>query len=235
MKAEESFPEELGPKIHTLGIYLDCKDLKKFKTFYSKLDQKFRKNINIDAMVNYVSSQKKGYPKGEFCSNPKDHVFRSNISDYTIQGENLIEQLKLDIQNLSFVREPSDKSTFKGSQTSKNLFLSENESFSILLKIIQIAVNKYKDNFAKSKSAMIKDWPLSTSIHGWAVILEEEGYQRPHIHPDGWLSGVIYLQIPETNENEGSLFFTTGGYDYPILNKSDVLPEKILKPSLAKT
>ena len=28
-------------------------------------------------------------------------------------------------------------------------------------------------------------------------MLKKQGYQNPHIHPGGWLSGVIYLKVPD--------------------------------------
>ncbi len=30
----------------------------------------------------------------------------------------------------------------------------------------------------------------------WSVVLDSGGYQQPHIHPDGWVSGVCYLAVP---------------------------------------
>ncbi len=32
----------------------------------------------------------------------------------------------------------------------------------------------------------------------WAVVMETEGHQLPHIHPAAWLSGVYYVELPET-------------------------------------
>lgn len=30
----------------------------------------------------------------------------------------------------------------------------------------------------------------------WAVVMESEGHQLPHIHPAAWLSGVYYVSLP---------------------------------------
>src|SRR5262249_38941023 len=35
-------------------------------------------------------------------------------------------------------------------------------------------------------------WRLSA----WAVVMEGQGYQVPHIHPQAWLSGVYYARVP---------------------------------------
>ena len=48
----------------------------------------------------------------------------------------------------------------------------------------------------------------------------EGGHQTEHIHPGGWLSGVFYLKLPKSNEQEeGSMEFGQWGYNYPILKK----------------
>ena len=62
-----------------------------------------------------------------------------------------------------------------------------------------------------------KKFPLT----GWFVRLLKGGHQTEHIHPNGWLSGVFYLQVPDfSNQEEGSIELGLWGYDYPILNKS---------------
>jgi uncharacterized protein (TIGR02466 family) len=30
----------------------------------------------------------------------------------------------------------------------------------------------------------------------WAVVMDAQGHQLPHIHPAAWLSGVYYVQVP---------------------------------------
>ena len=41
----------------------------------------------------------------------------------------------------------------------------------------------------------------------------------PHIHTSSWLSGVIYLKMPDQLAgDEGTITFTLHGYDYPIRN-----------------
>ncbi|MFP4004648.1 MAG: putative 2OG-Fe(II) oxygenase, partial [Alphaproteobacteria bacterium] len=32
----------------------------------------------------------------------------------------------------------------------------------------------------------------------WATFLESGGYQFPHLHPSGWISGVYYVQVPSS-------------------------------------
>ena len=46
--------------------------------------------------------------------------------------------------------------------------------------------------------------PEKFTLTVWAVVLSARGYQIAHIHPDAWLSGVYYAQVPEsvTKEDE---------------------------------
>jgi tetratricopeptide (TPR) repeat protein len=40
--------------------------------------------------------------------------------------------------------------------------------------------------------------PWDFKLYSWAVVLRKNGYQMPHFHPLGWLSGVYYIEIPAT-------------------------------------
>ena len=45
-----------------------------------------------------------------------------------------------------------------------------------------------------------KRWTLTI----WAVVLEKQGFQVPHIHPSGWLSGVYYVSLPSVLDDPGA-------------------------------
>ena len=75
----------------------------------------------------------------------------------------------------------------------------------------------------------IKSWPLSYSLSGWYVRLLKGGHQGSHIHPSGWLSGVVYLKtVNDTNSPEGALELSLHGYSLPIID--NVHPKKLFKP-----
>ena len=63
----------------------------------------------------------------------------------------------------------------------------------------------------------IKRWPKNYDLQGWTVFLSDQGMQKSHNHLSGWMSGIIYLQIPEekNNNKEGSIEFSLHGYSYP--------------------
>ena len=229
LKLEEIDSTSERTKALILELYMRKKDIKGYIKYYNSLDERFKLNRTIDAMTNYIAYQTDEKIQPVFCSKPMDHILITKISDFSSRSKDIIKNLKSDIKNKYNVWEPISNSTIGGYQTTKNLFLFKEESFSELLVIINSAVNNYKRHFNNSESLMIKEWPKKTSIHSWAVTLKNQGYQNAHIHPDGWLSGVFYLQVPNTKNDEGSIFFTTLGYDYPTLNDKKIV-EKHIKP-----
>ena len=32
----------------------------------------------------------------------------------------------------------------------------------------------------------------------WSVVMDTQGHQLPHMHPDGWVSGVYYVELPQS-------------------------------------
>lgn len=57
----------------------------------------------------------------------------------------------------------------------------------------------------------LKNAPRETCLDMWAVTLEIGGHQTPHVHFDGWMSGVYYLEVPpgdqEIQPPPGSIVF----------------------------
>ncbi len=63
--------------------------------------------------------------------------------------------------------------------------------------MIRSAVEDYMESLpAQSSHPFIATRPRRWGLTAWAVVLETQGYQTAHIHPDGWLSGVYYVKIP---------------------------------------
>ncbi len=57
----------------------------------------------------------------------------------------------------------------------------------------------------------------------------QNGHQISHIHPTGWVSGVLYLKtVKSPSEDEGAIEFSIQGFDYPIIR--DDYPRRIHQP-----
>jgi hypothetical protein len=90
-----------------------------------------------------------------------------------------------------------------------------------LEKIIWTRIKSYHAELLSQGCDFVKLFPKEAYLSGWFVRLKKEGHQKEHMHPSGWLSGVIYLKIPKvSNREEGAIEFGLWGNDYPILDKN---------------
>ena len=60
------------------------------------------------------------------------------------------------------------------------------------------AVERYMSALpGDADDSFVKGRPQRWYLNVWSVVLGAAGYQKPHIHPSAWLSGVYYVQVPE--------------------------------------
>ncbi|MBI1180200.1 MAG: tetratricopeptide repeat protein, partial [Alphaproteobacteria bacterium] len=66
-----------------------------------------------------------------------------------------------------------------------------------MVKRIDEAVRWYKAQLPDDPGHPAVRWaPDRWRLTAWGVVMHNRGHERPHIHPNGWLSGVFYLQLP---------------------------------------
>ena len=101
-----------------------------------------------------------------------------------------------DHQTLDF--EPPGLATAAGYQTGAMLD-QPTGAIRSLAAVIGRAVRGYIENLPNDPQHLfVANAPTRWTLNGWGVILQEQGHQRPHIHPRGWLSGVYYVHIPKS-------------------------------------
>jgi uncharacterized protein (TIGR02466 family) len=116
---------------------------------------------------------------------------------------------------------PRNKATRNGFHTTRNLFGKSCGVVSDLEKIIKKELELYYNKFKSNKCGFIDFWPETISLYGWSIRIHKDGFQTPHIHPGGWLSGVIYLQLVDSeNKDEGAIEFSLCGTDYTVINNN---------------
>ena len=72
-------------------------------------------------------------------------------------------------------------------------------------------MEKYRQKFKQSEEGLIKKMPYDYSLYGWFISLKSGGNLKPHIHTDGWLSGSIYINVPQRLEGDsGNLVVSLG-------------------------
>ena len=184
-----------------------------------------REQLSLDTQFKYLNNPMHFIREYKI---PKDDIDKNFFND-------LIKYSK----KLPMKWEPKNKTTLSGYQTESSLFRENKYPVSKLKDVIEDKIKNYLNSFKGIEDLFIKNFPKITKIKGWTVMLEKNGYQNSHCHPEGWLSGIFYIQIPENKkDNDGSIEFSTHGYDYPKINnnfkKITIRPEEgklILFPS----
>lgn len=103
------------------------------------------------------------------------------------------------IQRHSSLRfEPPDKSTRGGSQTGE-LMIEPKGVAGTLENVIRGAVATYMQHLRSvlPTHPYVTNLPSRWRLATWAVVLRGQGYQGPHFHPDGFVSGVYYVSLPK--------------------------------------
>ena len=187
----------------------------------AKLDEK---NLRVAAFSSFISHKENKETKNNFCKNPLEFLYFSNLLSHLKNSDKFIDDLIDQIKHINASWEPSNKTTIKGFQSTKNLFVDPKKKIKDLQKIIIDELQKYNLKFKDKSCLFINEWPLKKNLFGWHVILQQQGYQDPHIHPAGWLSGVIYLKVvPSLEKNEGAIEFSLNAQNY-----SDVKSPKFI-------
>jgi tetratricopeptide (TPR) repeat protein len=99
--------------------------------------------------------------------------------------------------------EPPDKAT-RGGYQSEELFVPAPGGTAVappllaLKALIVAAVGEYMAGLRATLPAhpYTSHLPARWQLASWAVVLEAQGHQGPHFHPDGYVSGVYYARLP---------------------------------------
>ena len=187
----------------------------------SELDDE---NIRLAAFSSFITSHQKKETAHNFCRNPLSFLSINNLN--TIHNDHLefINEIIKDLRGVKTIWEPPKNTTHNGFHTPSyiNLFANCSPKISDLKSIIINELDKYYLKFKNETCSYIQKWPSNKHLVAWHVILKKQGYQEAHIHPGGWLSGVIYLKVvPPLGKNEGAIEFSLNGANYSNLNSPE--------------
>ena len=192
-----------------------------------------KSNLRVAAISVFASHQLGLDNPHPFCKNPLDFIRVGTIADSAEEIDALAGEVLEDLKNIHAVWEPPRVTTISGYQTPGNLFASPEGYLAKLDSIIKTEINAYHFEFKSESCVFIDLWPQELRLRGWLVRLLKGGHQNDHIHPGGWLSGVIYLKLPEQlNGDEGCIEFNLGGYVFPHL--IDDWPTKLHRPKVGE-
>ena len=96
----------------------------------------------------------------------------------------------------SLKAEPANNATRFGKHT-ENLLVNPGGPIPELAALIDSAVTDYLQSLPVDPThPYLAHRPLGFNFMMWSVVMESQGHQLPHMHPDGWVSGVYYVKLP---------------------------------------
>lgn len=183
-------------------------------------------DISVAAFAAFISNTQGRNAPYNFCNNPLDFIYFSNLSNHIKNSSHFIFELTEEITKMPTVWEPSGKTTQKGFQSPQgmNIFEKSNVMLDRLKAVIFEELDTYLLKYKNHTCSYISKWPTEYEIFGWHVVLKSQGHQKAHIHKSGWLSGVIYLKVvPCLEENEGAIEFSLNGETYTADNSAKLV------------
>lgn len=154
-----------------------------------------------------------------FCRNPLDFFHIGDLREYTSDVDGFVADLLQEASQMNQMWEPQHGVTKDGYQTPNTVFRA-GAACAELEKILCREMAAYHARFSGEDCEFINLWPAEFDLKGWLARLVKNGHQRSHIHPAGWLSGVVYLKTVEgADDNEGAIELSLHGYDLPVLNE----------------
>ena len=171
-----------------------------------------------------------------FCKKGLDFVYQRSIPE--LVNTDLLQALLNDIDNADISERKQGRLT-NGQQSAGNLFKRKEASFQTLAGLIKKEFLAYKNQFSEADCELIQSFPDELEFtSSWYVKMQQGGHLSAHIHEIGWISGAVYLAMPNTsgleNELEGAFEYGTHGDDYPMMNdaKDIVFPTAHIMPKV---
>ncbi len=202
-----------------------------FEVFKQRLDETIAQNPPNSALLGSLSTHyalnfQQPNPYG-FCSKPMDFVQLTQIEELAAPGSAFLQQLLHDIKHLA-IAERKQGRLYYGMQSAGNLLQRTEPSFQTLAGLIRRKVLGYKQHFASSQEGLIRLFPKDLEFaSSWYLRMKKGGYLTAHIHEEGWISGCVYLQLPDKlDQHEGSFEYGVDGDDYPRLHED--FPSRIV-------
>lgn len=204
---------------------------RQFEVFKQKFDQLAahgqRASVLLGTLSTHYATNFRLEDTYRFCKEPMDYVVHTRIDELAKPESPLLKELLHDIQHLA-IAERKQGRLYYGMQSAGNLLQRSESSYQKLAALIRRHIKEYQKRFAGSRYEIISGFPPQIEFtSSWYLRMKKGGYLTSHIHEEGWISGCIYLQLPEKNNaHEGSFEYSTDGDDYPRLH--DDFPSQIV-------
>ena len=163
-----------------------------------------------------------------FCPQPFNHVYQASVPELAA-GE-LRRALLDDIDSVG-MEERTQGRLHHGVQSSGHLFQRPEASFKQLAALIRDRFRAYRDRYRDSDCELIRAFPQDLEFESsWYIRMRRGGHLDAHIHEGGWVSGVVYLALPDRGSSgqEGCFELGLHGDDYPVQPGAE-FPRRVLE------
>ncbi len=205
--------------------FLDEKD--QFYFLLNKYIDDSKHRVSLASLSIHASIRYNKKDEVDFCKKPFEYIYQNNLiknqkldDAYMDKSIKKIKESKLVFRKQELIENASQ--TQGNILSDKNLDIDISHFIQLIDEELKIYLNKFQSN-----ELIIKDFPYDYDLNAWFLIMNNEGYVKPHIHERGWISGSIYLNIPPKGHlNEGNIKFSYHNDAYP--KDGNLFPEKIL-------
>ena len=197
---------QIKPGISNLsdGLLKSLYKINNQSILFKKLDSIIRDG-KMNAVIGSICSRaevKYGVnKKNPFCNNPLDYVLKTDLTK-KYDFKNIIVKCVNSILKNDFISNRTQKLISNGYQTAGNLFANKDFDTKEIQKIIHTEIEKYRLQFKNSEEGFLKNWPTNYSLSGWLVSMKKGGHLSAHMHDLGWLSGSIYVNVPQKSKTD---------------------------------
>jgi tetratricopeptide (TPR) repeat protein len=99
---------------------------------------------------------------------------------------------------------PTPEAANRGSSRVHHLLAGEAPAMiQALLRTLERLVDAHAPEGVGSFDPWLEARPQAARLQAWGLIQRQTDYEEWHIHRDGWLSGVYYVQVPDSVSAEG--------------------------------
>lgn len=209
-------------------VALARKDAKLALTIYRNLQR--REPNNQGWWTLYSTALKLAEMNAEYAT-LCDYSLVHCVSVIDDKGTNFIQSLTNKLEEVhANTNHPIGQSLRNGTQTYEDIFDDKATVIQELKTWIQGQAKEFIQcvNGRKNHPFLCKvGKPLSFS-GSWSVCLRTGGYHTSHFHPQGWLSGVFYIDVPEAVNKDGQGWLRFG---VPEIGQLDLIADYAIKPA----
>ena len=180
----------------------------------------------VSAMSGFIAAKTKEkcnqHVKNEYCENPLFYFRHQSLPNDNHFNEEILQNVRELFEANTFDLK-DQKLLHNGVQTAGNLLSYEHSDISKLRELILRKLEEYKSEFESAADGVIKYWPQQYMIHAWLVSISSGGKLDPHIHENSWISGSIYISVPELEGDEGAIVVSESDEDSSYIRRITTL------------